>query len=233
MSAQDDPEVVRREYADDAGLAGRQSLWARRVGPAPLDIAFDALLAQRPSRVLEVGCGRGEYAERLAAAGLDVVATDQSEHMVELTRARGVEARVADVQELPFADDAFDAAVSNFMLYHVPDLERALGELARVAPTLVAITNGRRQLKEMWDLVGRDLRERERLFFCENGASYLRERYRAVEVHDASGTIEMSGEDMRHYIAHSVAHKHLVDRVPDFAGTTTVTAATCIVVASR
>jgi hypothetical protein len=31
--AQNDPEVVRHEYADESGLAGRASLWTRRGGP--------------------------------------------------------------------------------------------------------------------------------------------------------------------------------------------------------
>ncbi len=44
--------------------------------------------------------------------------------MVELTRARGVEAVVGDVQDLPFADGQFDCVVAAWMLYHVPDLDR-------------------------------------------------------------------------------------------------------------
>jgi len=118
-----------------------------------------------PRRVLEVGCGRGEFAERLAGAGIGVVAVDQSARMVELTRARGVDARLGDVQALPFADGEFDAAVANFVLYHVRDIHRALAELARVlrpGGTLVAATNGVRQLAELWELVGRDLSERRR-----------------------------------------------------------------------
>ncbi len=140
--SQTDPELVRREYANDAGLKGRQSIWSRRSGTDPLARAFEAVVDSHPSRVLEVGCGRGEFAERLASYGLEVVAVDQSAHMVELTRERGVDARIADVQDLPFAADAFDVVVANFMLYHVADLHRALGELARVAPRLVATTNG-------------------------------------------------------------------------------------------
>ena len=44
----------------------------------------------------------------------------------------GVDARVGDVQDLPFEDGEFDCAVAAWMLYHVPDVERALAELARV-----------------------------------------------------------------------------------------------------
>ena len=90
------------------------------------DLAFDAVAEVEPRRVLEVGCGRGELAERVIApsSACELVAIDQSERMVELTRARGVDARVGDVQALPFEDAAFDCAVAAWMLYHVPDLDR-------------------------------------------------------------------------------------------------------------
>ena len=233
---QDDPDAVRAEYADETGLAVRTALWARRTGPRAQDVAFEQLLARAPRRVLEVGCGRGELAERIAATGIEVVALDQSERMVELTAARGVDARIGDVKALPFGDDEFDAAVANFMLYHVPDLDGALGELARVlraGGTLVAATNGYDQLREMWELVGRDLGERRRLFMRENGAELLAPHFAQVRRIDLPATVELSAADMRHYIAHSVRHKHLADRVPDFAGTRTVTASTAVFVAQR
>ena len=52
-----------------------------------------------PERVLDVGCGMGELAERVQKElGAEVVAVDISPRMVELTRARGIDARLADVQ---------------------------------------------------------------------------------------------------------------------------------------
>ena len=68
--------------------------------------------------------------------------------MVELTGRAASSAVVGDVQELPFADGIFDCAVAAWMLYHVPDLDRALRELARVlrpGGRLVAVTNSRAQ----------------------------------------------------------------------------------------
>jgi SAM-dependent methyltransferase len=229
---QDDPELVRREYADDARLAARQSVWARRTGPKVFDVAFEAVLESAPRRVLEVGCGRGEFAARLQAARLEVVATDQSAHMVGLAAARGLDARVADVRDLPFADGEFDVAVSNFMLYHVADIDRGLAELARVAPRLVAATNGVDQLREMWDIVGRDLGDRRTVFMRETGEALLRAHYDDVRMVDLPATVEMTADDMRHYVANSVAHRDLADRVPDFVGTRTVRASTAIFVAS-
>jgi SAM-dependent methyltransferase len=228
---QNDPELVRSEYADESRFLARFSIWEGR-DPNPLDVAFDEVVALAPGRVLEVGCGTGGFARRLVDAGIDVVAIDQSERMVELSRELGVRAEVGDVQDLPFADDEFDVAVANFMLYHVPDLDRALTELRRVARILVAATNGFDQLREMWELVGRDLGDRQRHFMRETGEELLRRHFTEVSMIDLPATVELSADDMRHYIAHSVAHRHLAARVPDFEGTRIVTASAAVFVAS-
>jgi SAM-dependent methyltransferase len=230
---QDHPDIVRHEYADPSRFAARWALWSRRTGPSAYDVAFDALLELQPKRVIEVGCGPGAFAARMQAAGLHVIAFDQSEQMVELARSRGVDARVGSVESIGAVTHAFDAAVANFMLYHVADVGRALSELARVAPALVAATMGYDQLREMWDLVGRDLTRRQGLFMRETGEQLLRAHYSEVRMIDLPATVEMSADDMRAYIANSVAHRHLADRVPDFDGTRAVTASTAVFIASN
>ena len=232
---QDDPEAVRREYADETGLSVRMAIWARRSGEQPLDIAFDEVIAALPRRVLEVGCGRGEFAERLAQAGVEVIAIDQSPRMVELTSARGVDARLGDVEELSFGDGVFDVAVANFMLYHVPNLHRALSELARVVGAggrLIAATNGVRQLAEVWELAGRDLSDRWGLFSRETGAALLRPHFADVRRIDLDSTIDLTADEMRKYVTHSFAHKHLAARIPEFEGALAVTASSTIFVAT-
>jgi SAM-dependent methyltransferase len=233
---QNDPDIVRREYADETGLATRTALWARRTGPQPQDIAFDEVIAAAPRRVLDAGCGRGELAERVANAGIDVLALDQSERMVELTRARGVDAVVGDVQALPFADSEFDVVVANFMLYHVPDVGRALSELARVLRPhgkLVAATNGVGQLAELWDLVGRDRSDRWSLFMRETGEEFLRPHFSHVRSITLDGTIMLSAEEMRVYVANSVAHKDDAGAVPEFEGTRAVTTSSAVFIAEK
>ena len=230
---QNDPELVRREYADESRFLARFSIWEGR-DPNPLDVAFDEVVALAPGRVLEVGCGTGGFARRLVDAGIDVVAIDQSERMVELSRELGVRAEVGDVQDLPFADDEFDVAVANFMLYHVMDLHGALAELARVAPALVATTNGRGHMIEMWQLVGRDRwTETVDIFMVENGREYLSHHFDSVRAIDLPASIGMTADAMRRYVGNSVAHRHLADRVPDFEGERDVTASTAVFVASR
>lgn len=65
---------------------------------------------------------------------------------------------VADSQHLPFANESFDLVIANHMLFHVPDRQRALSEIARVLRregSLIAATNGKRHLSEFDDLLAR------------------------------------------------------------------------------
>ena len=89
-----------------------------------------------PDSVLDAGCGEGETLERLAALIPRVVAgVDLNPESVEFTRRRipDGEFSVADVADLPFADDSFDLVFCLEVLEHIPDPGPALAELARVA----------------------------------------------------------------------------------------------------
>jgi SAM-dependent methyltransferase len=217
----DDQELVRAEYATEHGLHHRARVYEGMAGPDAKERAFEVVRDRQPGRVLEIGCGFGEFAARLQdELGVEVVAVDLSPRMVELTRERGVWATVADVQELPFADGEFDCVVANWMLYHVPDLDRGLAEIARVLTPggrLVADTNGHQHLTELWSLVGRDRANEPPRFFSETGERFLLRHFARVERHDVNGTVIFRDSDaVRGYIASSVVHKELADRVPEF-----------------
>lgn len=238
MNRLDDPELVRREYESERGLTTRASVYRGSQGHDGLEVAFEAVREVEPALVLEVGCGWGEFAARMCAElGAKVVAIDQSERMVELARARGVDARVGDVQALPFDDGEFDCAVANWMLYHVPDVDRALCELARVlrpGGRLVAGTNGRRHLEELWSLVGRHRDQEPIRFLAEDGEDALRPHFARVERRDSFGPVEFENRDaVRAYIASLVTHKHLADRVPSFDGPLRATRVNAVFIAEK
>jgi SAM-dependent methyltransferase len=235
----DDPELVRAEYATEAGLRARRSFYAGSVAAAE---AFDAALAAvadaQPRRVLEVGCGWGDFAARLRdELGADVVAVDLSPRMVELASGRGLNARVADVQALPFGDATFDCVAALWMLYHVPDLDRGLAEIARVLDPggrLVAATSSHEHLVELWSLVGRNRASEPERFFAETGEAPLRRHFARVERRDLRGEVAFADADaVRGYIRASVAHKHLAERVPDFQGPLAATCANALFVAEK
>jgi SAM-dependent methyltransferase len=220
--ALNDPALVQREYADESRLSQRIAAQESATGPDPRQVAFEAVAEAGPRRVLEVGPGRGELAGRIRhELGAEVIAVDQSPRMVELTRERGIEAIVGDVQKLPFPAGQFDCAVAAWMLYHVPDVDRALRELRRVlrpGGRLVAVTNSERTLPELWDLV-LDAGARSEGFSAEHGQWALLSNFTVVERRDVRGTVTFPDRDAAHrYLSASPTRSHLADRLPFFEG---------------
>lgn len=75
------------------------------------------LLAPRPDeRILDLGCGDGVLAAKLADKGCEVVAVDASEMQAAAARKLGLDARVIAGEALPFQDE-FDAVFSNAALH--------------------------------------------------------------------------------------------------------------------
>jgi SAM-dependent methyltransferase len=214
-----DADLVREEYASERGLEARRSLYDRRVGPDPRETMWEEIAAAAPGRVLEVGPGPGELSERMRRElGAEVVAIDVSERMVELARGRGVDARVGDVQALPFPDAEFDLVVAAWMLFHVPDLDRGLAEIARVlrpGGRLVAVTNSEHHLGEARTHAGFSMAGRM-TFSRENGEVTLSRHFARVERTDIDGSLTFSdAESIRAYLRSLVTAKHAADDVSE------------------
>ena len=88
-------------------------------------------------RILDLGCGTGRHALRLAAAGANVTAVDFSEGMLARARAGAgtlaLDFRTHDLtRPLPFADASFDRIICGLVLDHIPELTPLFGEMHRV-----------------------------------------------------------------------------------------------------
>ena len=88
----------------------------------------DFLLRQLPTNchnVLEIGCGTGAFAMRLAERSDHVLALDLSPEMIRLARERStqfpnIEFRLADICEVPFNIASFDCIATIATLHHLP-----------------------------------------------------------------------------------------------------------------
>jgi SAM-dependent methyltransferase len=85
-------------------------------------------------RVLDIGCGEGQVARRLAAIGADVIGVDPTWAQVEVARRRsnGPAYASALAATLPARSGAFDAVVMCLVLEHVDPFEPAIQEVVRV-----------------------------------------------------------------------------------------------------
>ena len=234
----DNPLVVQWEYASEERLAKRNQTYRELTeGVVAEDAAFEAVREAKPERFLDAGCGMGELAERVQRElGAAVAAIDVSPRMVELTRARGVDAQVADVQELPFDAASFDCLAANWVLHHVPDLDRGIRELARVlrpGGRLVAATLGDGNMQELWDLVGAEVTA-GLSFGYGNGEAALAPHFTQIERRDANGTIVFPDRaSMRDFVAATTTRSHLADRVPELTGPFETRSTHCIFVATK
>ncbi|MCB8988739.1 MAG: class I SAM-dependent methyltransferase [Ardenticatenaceae bacterium] len=169
---QDKNYLRERQYRDSRNLDARAALhrdfstsvegWQTWV--------FDHLELAPGTAVLECGCGPGWlWRENLARIPADcqITLTDLSPGMVAEAESALVEAesalsdrpgfrfQTASIDDLPFDDASFDVVVANHMLYHVPDLDKALAEVCRVLKPhgrFFAATNGANHMRELKEL---------------------------------------------------------------------------------
>jgi len=188
------------QYGTGAKLDVRSYLH-RTYSTSPVSLAqFEAQLVDWSGRtsVLECGCGTGRFWEAPALPrSLSVTLTDLSPGMVDeaVAQARSngfadVAGRATDIQALPFPDASFDIVVANHMMYHVPDPDRGVAEIARVLrPDGVALvaTNGYGHMNEineaLAEVFGSHAEGLYEVFGIDTGEARLREQFASVVWH--------------------------------------------------
>jgi ubiquinone/menaquinone biosynthesis C-methylase UbiE len=99
-----------------------------------LGAALDAARVMPGNRLLDAGCGAGLGSVLARFRGANVTGVDASDSLLEIARERLPDAdlRLADIEELPFADSSFDAVIAVNSLFYAGDMNRAMRELNRV-----------------------------------------------------------------------------------------------------
>jgi SAM-dependent methyltransferase len=199
-----DSDYLRNEqYKNSSNLNARAELH-RRFSTSPVDWqqwVFDQLDLPENARILELGAGPGwlwlDNRARIAA-GWRITLSDMSAGMVEEQRRNlagihtQMDHQVIDAQDIPFDDAMFDAVIANHMLYHVPDLNRALAKIRRILKPdgrLYAATNGNDHMIEIWGFIQQlspvPLDERDQVFHrnfrLEDADKLLKPYFASVE----------------------------------------------------
>lgn len=126
------PGAIR--FEDGAAYDRFMGVWSRLVG----QIFLDWLAPDSGWRWLDVGCGNGAFTELIvrhcapqAVDGIDP-APAQLAYARTIPALQGAQFRQGDAMALPFADNAFDAAVMPLVIFFVPDPAKGVAEMARV-----------------------------------------------------------------------------------------------------
>ncbi|MFC3494684.1 class I SAM-dependent methyltransferase [Glycomyces rhizosphaerae] len=197
-------ERTKGNYAHAGNLKARVSLYDYRTPRIdPVDIAAE--LAPADARfVLDVGCGYGRYLKRLRTdhPGATVVGIDAAPGMLAEVEPPIM---VADAQSIPYPDDSVDTVLAMHMLYHVPDIAKAVAEFRRVLKpggTLLVSTNTDDDMAEPYAHWARAIRSvlGPDVFFpgdevaksdSANATSYLEAEFASVERFEERGLVSV------------------------------------------
>ena len=142
MSDINDKTVVEKQYATSNNLNTRISIHDKystnKQGFG--NWIFSHYEIDDGARVLELGCGTGSMwkgHDELIKKCSQLVLSDFSDVMVETTKNNvgahpNITYRSIDIQNIPYDAATFNVVIANMMLYHVPDLPKALTEVRRV-----------------------------------------------------------------------------------------------------
>lgn len=171
-------------------------------------------------RILELGCGTGsmwiEHKDVISKCS-QVVFSDLSDGM--LAEAKGnigepanVEYRVIDIQQIPFEDGYFDVVIANYMLYHVPDIDKAVAEVSRVLKKgghfYAGTTGGNGIMEKISEILGLGL-VYENTFSLENGTEQLAPYFSKVEIERYEDSLEVTNiDDLMEYIYSGITFKN-------------------------
>lgn len=148
------PEPVTPYYSRGVQLKAKHDGTKMVSGRSLETWALGLVPVKAVAKILDAGCGWGRFTwpliETFALTSTNVTGIDTSLGMLETAAEEGQRRRrrpafaSADIQALPFPPGYFDAAMANHVLYHLPDIHKGVGELARVLKEdgwLLATTN--------------------------------------------------------------------------------------------
>ena len=203
-------DYLRRQYRDSSNLSARVGLHVRfSTEEYPwFHWVFDHFDIPENGRVLELGCGTGLlWRENLGRIphGRSMTLSDASQGMVQEVEQSlhhtdlKFTFEVVEAQSIPYEKHSFDVVIANHMLYHVPDLARALSEIRRVLQPegrLYTTTVGLNHMAELTEVprklgIGTSDSSDHTVaqFNLDNGAEKLAQWFAEVEVKRRKGAL--------------------------------------------
>jgi SAM-dependent methyltransferase len=128
LSASYNPEYYAGCHAPSFGAGPLRAMMRRRI----LRQRERALLNRPPGRILDVGCGSGDFLVALRDRGWEVYGTEFSETAAGLARARGITVANSAASLVEFPDGYFDAVTLWHVLEHLPEPLAGLTKIGRV-----------------------------------------------------------------------------------------------------
>lgn len=209
-----DEKIVKNQYKNSNGLSTRISIHDKystnKMGLH--NWYFTVMKLEDGIRVLELGAGNAamwiNHKEEISRFS-QLVLSDMSEGMLSEARERlgelpNVDYKVIDIQDIPYEDNSFDIVIANCMLYHVPDINKAVAEVRRVLKPsgyFYAGTSGHNGILEtVVKYLNQDI-SYSNSFSLENGGEKLTPFFSNVEIERYKDSLEVTNiDDLMDYI---------------------------------
>ena len=205
----DQAYLLANQYRTGKNLANRAALFANYTKKGEHfeewhPWVYSHLVMPDDGKLLELGCGNAALWKDIfhrIPAGWEITLTDFSEGMLDSAKENlgdmqeRFNFQLMDIQDIAVDDHTFDVVIANHMLYHVPDIDKAISEVHRVlkqAGYFYSATNGDAHMQELIDLINKHRADKDGgykiPFTLENGESYLSKKF------DFSGLAERPTE---------------------------------------
>ncbi|MBT9168834.1 MAG: Malonyl-(acyl-carrier protein) O-methyltransferase [Syntrophomonadaceae bacterium] len=107
---------------------------ASRIGPLR-DIVEGSVMwlnDSRPGKLLDVGCGNGQFLATMRELGWEVTGVEPDGQAAKVARERGLNVYEGVLEEITLPDDTFDAITMSHVVEHLPDPIGTFGECKRI-----------------------------------------------------------------------------------------------------
>lgn len=140
MTKMNQVDLVEKQYTDDTFLNIRKRLHHlysfNKLGFG--NFLYNLYPLKKNIKILELGSGNGDmwmnHIDDLK--DIDLTLSDFSEGMVSILKdtykETSIKIKQINIESIPYDDESFDIVIANMMLYHVPDMNKALSEVKRV-----------------------------------------------------------------------------------------------------
>jgi ubiquinone/menaquinone biosynthesis C-methylase UbiE len=161
-------EYAKLQYDSHENLTKRMNLWSYGSNPETFPKwVFSHINLQENERVLELGGGTGQlWIEnyKKIPSTCSIMLSDFSQKMLDKAKENleplnlSLKFKIIDAEKIPYGNNNFDVVIGCHMLYHIPNIEKALTEISRVlkpSGRFISTTISKNHIKELKDFLSK------------------------------------------------------------------------------
>lgn len=204
-----DTQNVLNQYKDGKNLSTRISIYDKyKVGGNDMGWMYQEYDFFDGCEIAEFGSGTGkDWENRMGEASkkYHITLSDFSPGMVgglkeKYGHYKNVDVMQIDIQDIPFSDGSKDFAIANAMLYHVPDIDKAISEVHRILKPGGVFYAASQGSKSVYTYLKGTINDalpevslpNEVTFTMQNGTKHLEKYFADVRAVCTSGKLEIT-----------------------------------------